>query len=300
VDVVVSGASGLIGTALTAALTEAGHRVVRLRRGAVTGGDVIGWDPAAGLIDAPALEGIGAVVHLAGEGIAEKRWTDEQKERIRESRTRGTSLLAGAVASREAKPSVFVSGSAIGGYGIDRGDEVLTEESALGDDFLATVVRDWEAATQPVVDAGIRTVHMRSGIVLAPQGGTLKRLLLPFRVGLGGRIGTGDQWMSWIMLADEVGAILHALADDSLRGPVNFTAPTPVTNREFTQTLGRVLHRPTVLPTPLFPLKLVYGAELVDALLLASQRVVPSKLEATGYRFEYATLEDGLRAALAH
>jgi uncharacterized protein (TIGR01777 family) len=141
---------------------------------------------------------------------------------------------------------------------------------------------------------------MRSGIVLAPQGGTLKRLLLPFRVGLGGRIGTGDQWMSWIMLADEVGAILHALADDSLRGPVNFTAPTPVTNREFTQTLGRVLHRPTVLPTPLFPLKLVYGAELVDALLLASQRVVPSKLEATGYRFEYATLEDGLRAALAH
>jgi uncharacterized protein (TIGR01777 family) len=300
VDVVISGASGLIGTALTAALRAHGHRVVYLKRGAPTGGDVIGWDPAAGLIDAPALEGIGAVVHLAGEGIGEKRWTDEQKQRIRESRVRGTSLLAGAVASREAKPAVFVSASAIGGYGINRGDHVLTEDSALGDDFLAKVVRDWEAATQPVVDAGIRTVHMRSGIVLAPDGGTLKRLLLPFKLGLGGRIGPGDQWMSWIMLDDEVGAILYVLDNEALRGPVNCTAPTPVTNREFTETLGRVLHRPTLLPTPLLPLKAIYGGELVDALLLASQRVVPAKLEANGYRFAYATLEGGLRAALAH
>jgi hypothetical protein len=300
VDVVVSGASGLIGTALTGALRRAGHRVVRLQRGGVTDEDVIGWDPVAGLIDAPALEGVDAIVHLAGEGIASKRWTDEQKQRIRQSRTKGTALLAGAVASREAKPSVFVSGSAIGGYGVDRGDEVLTEESTLGDDFLATVVRDWEAAAQPVRDAGIRTVFVRSGIVLAPKGGTLQRLLLPFRLGLGGRIGSGEQWMSWIMLDDEVGAILRAIEDDGLRGPVNLTAPTPVTNREFTETLGRVLHRPTLLPTPLLPLKAIYGGELVDSLLLASQRVVPAQLEASGYRFAYATLEDGLRAALAH
>jgi uncharacterized protein len=297
-DVVVSGASGLIGTALTDRLQSAGHRVLRLKRGGMTQGDDIGWDPNAGLIDAPALEGIDAVVHLAGEGIAEKRWSDEQKQRILQSRVKSTSLLAGAIASRSRKPRVFVSASGIHAYGANRGDEVLTEESTLGDDFLSGVVQAWEGATHPASAAGIRTVMMRSGIVLSPKGGTLQRLLLPFKAGLGGRIGSGKQWMSWIMLDDEVGAVMHAIDTESVVGPTNFVAPTPISNAEFTETLGRVLHRPTVLPTPLFPLKVRYGAELVEALLLASQRGIPARLEASGYAFRYPTLEDGLDAAL--
>jgi uncharacterized protein (TIGR01777 family) len=297
-DVVVSGASGLIGSALSDELHRAGHRVLRLKRGGITDGDDIGWDPSAGLIDAPALEGVDAVVHLAGEGISEKKWSDEQKRRILDSRVRGTSVLAGAIASRERKPSVFVSGSAIGYYG-NRGDEVLTEDSAPGDDFLAGVVQAWEAETKPAVDAGIRTVHIRTGIVLAAHGGVLQRLLFPFKLGLGGRVGSGKQWMSWVTLADEVNAIMHAIGTETLSGAVNVVAPSPVVNAEFTDTLGGVLHRPTVLPTPLFPLKAIYGAELVESLLLASQRVKPTRLEATGYTFRNPTLEDGLRAVLA-
>jgi uncharacterized protein len=268
-----------------------------LQRGGITAGDDIGWDPQAGLIDAPAFEGIDAVVHLAGEGIGDKRWTEEQKDRILQSRVKGTSVLSGAIASREQKPRVFVSGSAIGYYG-SRGDEVLTEDSAPGDDFLAGVVQRWEAETQPAVDAGIRTVNIRSGIVLAEHGGVLKRLLLPFKLGAGGRVGSGKQWMSWITLDDEVGAIMHAIESESLRGPVNLVAPTPVVNTEFTSTLGKVLHRPTVLPTPLLPLKLVYGSELVELLLLVSQRVTPTRLEESGYTFRHPTLEAGLRAVL--
>ena len=296
-DVVISGASGLIGTALSSELRRAGHRVLRLKRGGVTAGDDIGWDPQAGLIDAPAFEGVDAVVHLAGEGIGDKRWTDEQKDRILRSRVKGTSVLSGAIASREHKPRVFVSGSAIGYYG-SRGDEVLTEDSTPGDDFLAGVVQRWEAETQPAVDAGIRTVNIRSGIVLAEHGGVLKRLLLPFKLGAGGRVGSGKQWMSWITLEDEVGAIMHAIESESLRGPVNLVAPTPVVNAEFTSTLGKVLHRPTVLPTPLLPLKLVYGSELVELLLLVSQRVTPTRLETSGYMFRHPTLEAGLRSVL--
>jgi len=297
-DVVVSGASGLIGSALSDELHRAGHRVLRLKRGGITDGDDIGWDPSAGLIDAPALEGVDAVVHLAGEGISEKKWSDEQKQRIRDSRVRGTSVLAGAIASRERKPRVFVSGSAIGYYG-NRGDEVLTEDSAPGDGFLADVAHEWEAETKPAIDAGIRTVHIRTGIVLAAHGGALQRLLLPFKLGLGGRIGSGKQWMSWVTLADEVNAIMHAIGTESLAGAVNVVAPSPVVNAEFTDTLGGVLHRPTLLPTPLFPLKAIYGAELVESLLLASQRVKPTRLEATGFTFRNPTLEDGLRAVLA-
>jgi uncharacterized protein (TIGR01777 family) len=296
-DVVISGASGLIGTALISELRRSGHRVLRLKRGGVTAGDDIGWDPQAGLIDAPAFEGVDAVVHLAGEGIGEKRWTDEQKDRILQSRVKGTSVLAGAIASRARRPRVFVSGSAIGYYG-SRGDEVLTEDSAPGDDFLAGVVQRWEAETRPAVDAGIRTVNIRTGIVLAEHGGVLKRLLVPFKLGLGGRVGSGKQWMSWITLDDHVGAIVHAIETESLRGPVNLVAPTPVVNAEFTTTLGNVLHRPTMLPTPLLPLKLAYGAELVELLLLASQRVTPAQLEATGFTFRQPTLEAGLRAVL--
>jgi hypothetical protein len=298
VQVVLSGASGMIGTALTEALRRDGHRVLRLRRGAVTAGDDIGWDPDAGRIDAPALEGVDAVVHLAGEGIGERRWTDEQKRRILDSRVRGTAVLAGAVASRERKPAVLVSASAIGYYG-DRGDDVLTEESPPGDDFLASVCRSWEAETAPAAEAGVRTVRIRSGIVLAAGGGALARMLLPFRLGLGGRFGDGRQWMSWITLEDEVRAIVHALTAPALAGPANLTAPQPVTNREFTGTLARVLHRPALLPTPVFAVKARYGAELVEALLLASQRVLPARLEATGFTFAHPTLEPALRAVLA-
>jgi uncharacterized protein len=296
-DVAISGASGLIGTALTASLHADGHRVLRLTRGGITGDDAIGWDPEAGRIDAPALEGIDAIVHLAGEGIGEHRWTDEQKQRIRASRVRGTAVLAAAVASRERKPSVFVSASAIGYYG-NRGDEILNEQSAPADDFLAEVCVAWEAETRPASEAGVRTVILRNGIVLDAHGGALAKMLLPFKLGVGGRQGSGKQWMSWITLADEVGAIRHAIDNDSVRGPVNMVAPNPVTNADFARTLGHVLHRPTVLPTPMLPLKLRFGGELVEALLLGSQRVAPAQLEATGYEFGSPTLEPGLRRVL--
>jgi uncharacterized protein len=299
VDVAISGANGLIGSALWTSLRADGHRVLRLRRGGLTDDDEIGWDPEAGRIDAPALEGVDAVVHLAGVGIGERRWTDEQKQRIRDSRVRGTAVLAAAVASREHKPSVFVSASAVGYYG-NRGDELLTEKSPGGDDFLAKVCRAWEAETQPAADAGVRTVKVRSGIVLAADGGALSRMLLPFKLGIGGKQGSGKQWMSWITLDDEVAAIRAAIDDERFRGPVNLVAPNPVTNHEFAQTLGRVLHRPAVLPTPMLPLKLRYGPELVETLLLVSQRVLPSELEANGFGFCFPVLEPALEAILRH
>jgi uncharacterized protein (TIGR01777 family) len=298
VDVVISGASGLIGSALTKSLVSDGHRVLRLVRGGVTNGDDIGWDPDDGRIDAPALEGVDAVVHLAGAGIGDQRWTDEHKRAIRESRVRGTAALAGAIASRERKPRVFVSGSAIGYYGSRRGDELLTEDSAPGDDFVAQVAQVWEAEAQPAADAGVRTVNSRTGIVLAKQGGALKQMLLPFKLGLGGKQGPGTQWMSWIALVDEIAAIRAAIDDERLLGPVNLVAPNPVTNAEFAQTLGKALHRPTVLPTPLLPLKLRYGSELVESLLLGSQRVVPKQLEAVNFAFTYPVLASALEAML--
>ena len=294
-DVAITGASGLIGSALSSSLRADGHRVLRFQRGGVTGGDTIGWDPDAGRIDAPALEGIDAVVHLAGVGIGESRWTDEQKRRIRESRVRGTAVLAAAVASRERKPRVLVSASAVGYYG-NRGSEVLTEESAPGDDYLAQVCVAWEAEVAPATEAGVRTVFARSGIVLDAHGGALKQMLLPFKLGIGGRQGSGTQWMSWIALADEIGAIRFAIDNDSLAGPANLVAPNPVTNAEFAATLGRALHRPTFLPTPMFPLKLRFGAELVETLLLGSQRCVPARLQAAGYQFGFDSLVAALRA----
>jgi uncharacterized protein (TIGR01777 family) len=294
-DVAITGASGLIGRALSASLRSDGHRVLSFRRGGVTAGDTIGWDPDAGRIDAPALEGIHAVVHLAGEGIGEHRWTDEQKRRIRDSRVRGTAVLAAAVASRERRPHVFVSGSAVGYYG-DRDSEVLTEESAPGDDFLAELCVAWEAETAPATEAGVRTVLTRTGIVLDAHGGALKSMLLPFKLGLGGRQGSGEQWMSWISLADEVGAIRFAIENDALSGPANLVAPNPVRNAEFAATLGRELRRPAFLPTPLLPLKLRFGAELVETLLMVSQRVAPAQLRAAGYQFRFESLEAALRA----
>ena len=293
-DVAITGSSGLIGSALADALHGRGDRVIPVARGHGLG---LRWDPELGTIDAEGFEGIDAVVHLAGEGIAEKKWTPEQKERIRTSRVDATALLARTLAGLERRPTVFVSGSAIGWYG-NRGDEVLTEVSSapVPDEFLAEVCRAWELATTAAEAAGIRTVHLRTGIVLSREGGALARMLRPFKLGLGGRIGDGRQYMSWISIDDEVGAILHALDTAELRGPVNATAPNPVTNLEFTKTLGAVLHRPTFLPTPLAPLRAVYGKELVQRLLLDGQRVLPSRLEATGYRFRHATLEPALRS----
>jgi uncharacterized protein len=298
VDVAISGASGLIGSALTESLRADGHRVLRLTRGGPTGDDTIGWDPEAGRIDAPALEGIDAVVHLAGEGIGEHRWTDEQKRKIRESRVRGTAVLAAAVASREKKPSVFVSGSAIGYYG-NCGNKLLTEESPAGKDFLAEVCVAWEAETKPASEAGVRTVLARTGIVLDKHGGALAKMLLPFRMGIGGRQGSGRQWMSWVALADEVGAIRHAIDNEAVRGPVNIVAPNPVTNADFAHALGGALHRPTILPTPLLPLKVRLGSELVEQLLLTSQRISPTQLEATGYEFRFTDLAAALNAILS-
>jgi uncharacterized protein (TIGR01777 family) len=299
VDVAITGASGFLGSALTSSLRADGHRVLRLVRGGITNGDEIGWDPDAGRIDAPALEGIDAVVHLAGEGIAERRWTADQKRRILDTRAKGTAVLTAAVASRERKPHVLVSASAIGWYG-NRGDELMTEDSPPGDDFLADVCKTWERETQPAVDAGIRVVNVRTGIVLARNGGTLQRMLLPFRVGLGGKQGSGRQWMSWIALVDHIAAMRTAIDDGRLCGPVNLTSPNPVTNAEFAAALGRVLKRPTVLPTPMFVLKLRYGEELIDSLLLASQRVLPSRLEEIAFPFEYPVLVPALEAILGN
>ena len=296
-DVLVTGSHGLIGSALIPRLRADGHRVARLVRGAPEGGDDVRWDPHAGTIDAAGLEGIDAVVHLAGAGIGDKKWTDDRKQLILESRTQGTSLLANTLAGLARTPSVLLSGSAIGVYG-NRGDEVLTEASAPGSGFTAEVCAAWEAATAPAEAAGIRVAHLRTGIVLSTHGGALGRMLPPFKVGIGGRMGSGKQYMSWIAIDDEVGAIRHLLTAD-VAGPVNLTAPNPATNAEFTAALGGALHRPTKLPTPMFPLKALYGGELVQSLLLDGQRVLPAALEASGYEFALPDLDGALRAVLA-
>jgi hypothetical protein len=297
-NVLVTGSSGLIGSALVALLGREGHSVTRLVRspGEVVHQSIL-WDPAAGTIDPSALEGTEVAVHLAGETVA-GRWTPQKKRRIRESRVSSTRLLSRALADLEPKPRVLVSASATGYYG-DRADEPLTEESPPGAGFLADVVHEWEAATEPARAAGIRVVHIRSGIVLSPSGGALARMLTPFRLGLGGRLGNGRHYMSWIGLEDEVRAIRHAMLNPSLAGPINLVAPNPVTNREFAKTLGRVLGRPAVLPTPTLPLALLFGREFVREALLASARVLPRRLEASGFEFEHPELEGALRHMLA-
>ena len=294
--VLVSGASGLIGSALVPFLTTGGHRVTRLVRSPPAGEGAVFWDPAARRLDPAALEGADAVVHLAGEPIARGRWTDAKKARIRDSRIQGTELLAEALARLDRPPRVLVSASAVGYYG-DRGAELLRETSPPGTGFLAGVCRDWEAATRAAAAKGIRVATLRFGIVLSPAGGALARMLPPFRLGVGGRIGGGRQYMSWIAVDDAVGAIHHALMTDDLEGPVNVVAPQAVTNREFTRTLGRVLRRPTIFPVPAFAARLAFG-ELADALLLASARVEPARLLAAGYRFRHPDLEDALRHLL--
>ena len=296
-DIAITGASGLIGTALRASLEADGHRVVPVVRRPVGDGErAVRWDPAAGTIDRAGLEGLDAVVHLAGAGIGDKRWSDDRKREILESRSKGTALLADALAGLERKPPVLVSGSAIGYYG-DRGDEVLTEQSTPGDIFLSEVCVAWEEAAAPAIEAGIRVPFARTGIVLATQGGALAKTLPLFKLGLGGKMGSGRQWWSWISLADEVAA-LRFLIDHDVTGPVNLTAPEPATNAHFTKVLGHVLGRPTVLPVPAFGPRLLLGAELADQLLFASQRVEPTVLEAAGFTFAHPDLDTALRAVL--
>ncbi|MFZ9628642.1 MAG: TIGR01777 family oxidoreductase [Ilumatobacteraceae bacterium] len=293
--IVVSGATGLIGSALCTSLSASGHDVVRLVRRAPGPGDVQ-WDPARGVLPDGALRGADAVVHLAGAGIGDRRWTAEYRREILESRTKSTSLLASAIADTEGGPRVFLSGSAIGVYGAT-GDESLDETSPAGTGFLAEVCLQWEAATAAASSAGARVAHLRTGIVLSPAGGALKKLLPLFRLGAGGPFGNGRQWQSWISLPDEVGAITHLLTAD-VRGAVNLTAPNPLTNAEFSKVLARVLRRPALLPVPRFGPALLLGGDLADALLYTGQRVLPTVLQQSGYEFRHATLEAALRDLL--
>ena len=293
--VLVTGATGLVGSALVPFLAAGGHEVARLGRSAPADGD-IRWDPDAGVLEAGALEGFDGMVHLAGENIASGRWTEARKRRIKESRVNGTRLLAETLARLDRPPRVLVSASAIGFYG-DRGDEELIEGSAAGSGFLPEVCREWEAATEAAAGKGIRVAHARLGVVLSKDGGALAKMLTPFRLGAGGNIGNGRQYMSWITLDDTVSAIGHLLAAESAAGPVNVVAPAPVTNGEFTRTLGRVLRRPTLFPMPGFAARLAFG-EMADALLLASARVRPARLLDSGYAFRHGSLEEGLRYVL--
>lgn len=294
--VAVTGSSGLIGAALVERLRRDGHQVVRLVRRPPRAADEVRWDPESRSVDAAALDGLDAVVHLAGENVA-GRWTDEKKRAIRRSRIDSTRLLADALARRAHPPRVLVCASAVGFYGNRRGDEVLHEGSGAGSDFLAGVVREWEEASGPATRAAIRVVNLRFGVVLSARGGALAKMLLPFRLGAGGRIGSGRQWMSWISLEDAVEVTMRAITDDALRGSVNAVAGA-ATNADFTRALARALHRPAIIPVPPLALKLVYGSEMVDGTLLASQRAEPRRLLEAGHRFHHPELPDAIRAAL--
>ena len=295
--ILISGSHGLVGKALVTSLTNDGHEVIRLvRRERQMGAPEVAWDPKRGVIDGEHLEGLEAVVHLAGESIADGRWSDEKKRRIRESRVQGTQLLIQALTQLNHPPKTFLCASAIGYYG-DRADETLNEASSPGKNFLSNVCVEWEGATRPAAEKGIRVVNLRFGIILSADGGALAKMLTPFRMGIGGRIGSGKQWMSWVALDDVVAAIRRALTDASLAGPVNIVAPNPVTNAEFTKRLGQVLARPTLFPVPAFGARLAFG-EMADALLLSSQRVDPVRLKQAGYQFLEPELTGALRRSL--
>ena len=294
--IAITGASGLIGTALASHLTAKGDRVVRFVRSGASSTDTIAWSPAEGRIDGDRLRGVDAVVHLAGAGIGDKRWTDDYKREILESRTKSTALLASTMAGLSDGPKVLLSGSAIGIYGESLTTE-FDETSPAGDGFLADVCVQWERGADAAIDAGIRTVFLRTGIVLSPKGGALKKLLPLFKLGAGGRMGSGRQWQSWISIDDEVAAIDHLLSS-SVRGAVNLTAPNPVTQAEFTKILAKVLKRPSFLPVPAFGPKLLLGGELADALLFTGQKVMPRVLEGDGYSFAHRDLEVALRGLL--
>jgi len=298
-DIAISGSSGLIGTALIAELGRQGHRVVRMvRPGAAPGSDDIRWDPEKGTVDADGLEGIGALIHLAGVPIGDHRWTVAYKESIVHSRLVGTDLLARTVAGLKTPPTVFASASAVGYYG-NRGEEVLTESSGPGVGFPREVCTAWEGAAAPAREAGIRLVILRSGNVLTKLGGVLPYMLIPFRLGLGAKFGDGSQWFPWVSLDDEVGAIIHSLTRPEISGPVNICAPVPVRNAEFTKALGRALHRPTPWRAPGFALGVIAGKERADEVLLGSQHVEPAVLNATGYTFHDPELEPALRRIIA-
>jgi len=310
-NILVTGSSGLIGTALVDRLLGEGHGVCRLVRGTrrdtddTRGGDsipaVIGWDPDGGTVDLDGLDRAGpfdGAVHLAGAGVGDRRWTDRRKETIRRSRTVSTRLLAGTLCRLAVRPPVLISASAVGYYGI-RGDEQLTEDSPAGTGFLAELCQAWEAAAEPAAECGIRTVRLRTGIVISGTGGALGKQLPLFRLGLGGRMGRGDQYRSWIALDDEVGAILHCLRDDALHGPVNATAPHPATDRELARSLGAALHRPAMLVVPATALRLALGREMAEELVLGGQYVLPAALQARGYQYAQPSLDQAVRAAVA-
>lgn len=295
--ILITGSTGLVGSALIPLLKSKGHQIVRLVRSTPKDSAAeVFWNPEKGVLSGDELEGIDAAVHLAGENLAEGRWTDEKKRKIRESRVKGTRLLSEKLASLNRRPEVLVSASAVGFYG-DRGDEILTEQSASGSDFLSEVCREWELATQPAAQAGVRVVNLRFGVIFSREGGALKKMLLPFKMGVGGKLGSGRQYMSWITIDDAVGAIGFALENERLRGPVNVVAPQLTTNYEFTKTLGHVLSRPTIFTVPAFAARLVFG-EMADATLLSSQRVEPARLKEAGFVFKYPELEGALTHVL--
>lgn len=297
--ILISGASGLVGTAATAALRTEGHAVAHFVRpgGNHSPGDVR-WSPSAGFIDADAMEGADAVIHLAGAGIGDARWTATRKQLLRSSRVDATRALVGGMAKLRKKPRVLIAASAVGYYG-DRGDERLTESSANGEGFLAGLARDWEAESARAESLGVRTVLLRFGMILSALGGALPRMLAPFKLGLGGRLGSGKQWISWIALEDVIGVMRRALVDEKLSGPVNAVAPNPVRNINFAHALAHALHRPAIFPAPAFALRLALG-EMADELLLASQRAEPERLVAAGYEFQFPDLAGALGSILGH
>ena len=295
-NILVTGSAGLIGSALISYLSGNQHRIVRLVRHAQLGADEIYWNPAGGILDPKDLEGLDAVVHLAGESIASGRWTKEKKRRIRESRLQGTQLLAQSLSRLFDPPKVLVSVSAVGYYG-DRGDEPLDEESKPGTGFLAELCRQWEGATQAALMRGIRVVIPRVGLVLSAKGGALELMLPVFRLGIGGKIGTGRQYMSWIALEDLVGVINHLIQNKSIHGPVNAVSPNPATNREFTQSLARALSKPSVFALPAFAARIAFG-KMANELLLASARVSPARLVESGFEFRFPELDGALRHML--
>jgi len=293
--ILVSGSHGLVGRALTTSLANSGHEIVSLVRQSANDSE-IEWDPNQGRINGQQLEGFDVVVHLAGESIASGRWTEEKKRKIRESRVQGTELLSSALARLSQPPPTFISASAIGFYG-NRGDELLTEKSTPGEGFLPEVCVAWEKATGQAEAKGIRTIHARFGIILDEKGGALERMLTPFRMGVGGKVGNGKQWMSWIALDDVINALRFLIDEPGSEGAVNFTAPNPVTNADFTEALGNVLSRPTLLSVPAFAARLAFG-EMADELLLSSARVEPGRLKENGYEFKHPELSSALKAIL--
>ena len=294
--ILITGASGLIGKALQNSFAEKGHDLLLAGRSEPRAANQIQWTIESGFADPRRLEGIDAFIHLAGENISALRWTDEKKRAIRDSRVLGTRSVVDAIGKLKQKPKVFIAGSATGYYG-DRGDEVMTENDGPGDTFLSEVCKAWEAESRRAEYLGIRSVLLRTGIVLSKDGGALAEMLTPFKLGVGGVVGSGRQWMSWISLEDVVGAINFALENDELSGPINIVAPNPVTNKEFTRTLGEVIHRPTILPLPQFAVKLAFG-EMGDALLLDSTRVIPERLANAGYKFKFENLKLAVQNAL--